>query len=647
MAESKTAGVFERADNNDRNMTSIDEKHSQESQTLHLHHTRADEHRHGTESGKEVIDPHAGVTKVEAFNKMLKESKSGTVLLWVLGISLILTMFAYSLDQGTTYIFNAIAASAYESHAQLGAITTANQVVRSVAKPFLAKIADITSRPTTYVIVLIFYAVGFTVAASTHTLTGYIVGSSFTAFGKSGLDFLGDLIVADLTSMQWRGFFGSLLSLPFIVTVFIDGFISDGFLPDNWRWGLGMFAIMTPILLIPAIVTLYFMEHKAKKLGMVSAGGSKFARTSQLEKQPATSWLKMAGKAVIDVDLMGLLLLSFGFALILLPINLYGQAKGGFDNPSMIAMIVIGFVLIVAFALYEYFIAPTPLASRNIFMNRAFIAALGIECSTQLASSVHSLYFASYILVIQNWSIYVTNLFTNITTLLLCILGPVTGLILAKTHRYKSLTLAGAVLKLIGYAMQLHGDRSTQSTAILVISQIILGFGAFSVVGGRVASQVSVPHEDLSQVIAQLSLWSSLSSSIGGTIGAVVWENEMLPNMRDECPSSTSAATLRKIYGSIKSLRDYPFDSTIRQCGITAYTQTNGTLFIITCCIAILSIVFCFLLPDYYLGTRHNVASDTRPDGDSAHEDIAHRGPQTQSTTLWGRFWGYYRKETN
>ncbi|KAK4495173.1 hypothetical protein PRZ48_013500 [Zasmidium cellare] len=646
MTDSKTAGVFERADGNDRN-NSNDEKHSQESHTSDIQQAPVDEHRHGTESGKEVIAIHAGVSKVEAFNKMLKESASGRALLWTLGISLIITMFAYSLDQGTTYIFNGYAASAYTSHAQLGAVTTASQVVRSVSKPFLAKIADITSRPTTYVLILIFYASGFAVAAGTHNLTGYIVGVSFTAFGKSGLDFLGDLIVADLTSMQWRGFFGSLLSLPFIVTVFIDGVISEGFLPNNWRWGLGMFAIMTPVLLVPAITTLYYMEHKAKKLGMVSAGGSKLARTGQLEKQPATSWLKMAGKAVIDVDLMGLLLLSFGFALVLLPLNLYGQAKGGFSNASMIAMIVVGFVFLILFGLYEYFLAPTPLASRNIFMNRAFIAALGIECSTQLASNVYGTYYASYIIVITDWSLYEANLFTNITTIILCILGPVTGLILAKTHRYKSLTLLGAVLKLIGHAMQLHGDRSTQSTAVLVISQILLGFGAFTVVGGRVASQVSVPHEDLSQAIAQLSLWASLSSSIGGTIGAVVWQSEMLPAMREECPPSTTTETLRKIYGSIKTLRDYPFDSVIRRCGITAYTRTNGTLFIITTCIAILSIVFCFLLPDYYLGERHNVASDTRPDGEDAHDDIAHRGPQTASTTLWGRFWGYYRKETN
>lgn len=196
MAESKMGGVVE-GGHADRSHNFTDEKHSQ----IPSH---VDGHRQGPETGHEVIDQHAGVTKVQAFNKFIGESKSGTLLLWVLGISLILTMFAYSLDQGTTYTFNAYAASAYASHAQIGAVNTASQIVRSISKPFLAKVADITSRPTTYVLVLIFYATGFAVAAGTPSLAGYIVGVSFTAFGKSGLDFLGDLIVADLTNMQWR-----------------------------------------------------------------------------------------------------------------------------------------------------------------------------------------------------------------------------------------------------------------------------------------------------------------------------------------------------------------------------------------------------------------------------------------------------------
>lgn len=307
-------------DDHQQSTISQDDKHSRISSV-----SGATTPIHDVESNREVIDPHSGVTKVEAFNKVLRTSARGKLLLYTLAVSIGLTMFAYSMDQGTTYLFNAIAASAFRRHSSLGAINTAGQLVRSISKPFLGKLADITSRPTTYVVVLIFYAVGFAVAASGQSIAAYTIGTCFTAFGKSGIDLLGDIIVADMTSLQWRGFFVSLLGLPFVVTVFIDGFISDAFLPDNWRWGLGMFAIMVPVLLIPAIITLYAMQHKAKKLNMVSMGGSKFARTGRLDEVDVSShrksYLQLAWQGIIDIDLLGLLLLGFGFALILLTQN--------------------------------------------------------------------------------------------------------------------------------------------------------------------------------------------------------------------------------------------------------------------------------------------------------------------------------------
>ncbi|KAK4609653.1 Siderophore transporter [Fulvia fulva] len=592
------------------------------------------------EDGREVINPHGSVTKVEAFNRVLRTSGKGKLLLYTLAVSIGLTMFAYSMDQGTTYLFNAIAASAFRRHSSLGAINTAGQLVRSISKPFLGKLADITSRPTTYVVVLIFYAVGFAVAASGQSIAAYTIGTCFTAFGKSGIDLLGDIIVADMTSLQWRGFFVSLLGLPFIVTVFIDGFISDAFLPDKWRWGLGMFAIMVPVLLIPPIITLYAMQHKAKKLNMVSMGGSKLARTGQVNNINKKSYLQLAWQGIIDIDLLGLLLLGFGFALILLSLNLYTTAKGGFSNPSIIAMLAIGLILLITFLLFEIYIAPKPCCSRRILINKAFISALGIDIFGLLASGIHSLYFPSYIIVAKDWNLYNTNLFTNTVTLVLVVLGPIAGLILAKTHRFKFLMLLGAILRLIGSGIQLNGPLATTNTAQLVISQILSGCGSFTVVGARVGSQASVPHEDLASIIAQLSLWSSLASSIGFTIAGVVWGDRMLPWMREECPPEVSSAELRKIYGSIKTLRDYPWMSTIRECGVRAYQRTNGVLFIVAVAPAAVALVFCFLMPDYYLGKQHNLVSNTRPDGEAV-EDVhseEDRG-QLRPRSALGRFW--------
>lgn len=72
----------------------------------------------------------AGVSKVEAFNKVLYHSgKSGKLLLITLVNFIGLTMFAYALDQGITCQFNTMAASSLSMHAELGAVNTASQII--------------------------------------------------------------------------------------------------------------------------------------------------------------------------------------------------------------------------------------------------------------------------------------------------------------------------------------------------------------------------------------------------------------------------------------------------------------------------------------------------------------------------------------
>jgi hypothetical protein len=62
--------------------------------------------------------------------------------------------------------------------------------------------------------------------------------------------------------------------------------------------------------------------------------------------------------------------------------------------------------------------------------------------------------------------------------------------------------IVGAVLKIIGYAICITGNRSTQNTAPLAVSQILLGASALTALGSRVGAMASVPHEDMASLIA-------------------------------------------------------------------------------------------------------------------------------------------------
>lgn len=568
------------------------------------------------------VDQPTGVSRVEAFNQVLYQSgRSGKTLLWILAASILLTMFAYALDMGlTTYVFNVMASSTFGKHSQLGTVATASQIIRAISKPFIGKLADMTSRPTTYVIVLFFYVVGFVVGATSSTFAAYVVGMCFTSVGKSGLDLLSDIIVGDLTPLQWRGFFGSFLSVPFIVTSPINGFITEAF-ADNWRWGLGMFAIIMPVLLLPAIITLYKMQSRGEKLGMVTMAASRRVRvgphgSEELETKSLAHWLGLLKQGLVDIDIGGLVILGVAFSLILLPFSLAESSKGGWNNPSMIAMLVVGFVLLGGFVLYEKYVATKPIMSKHIISNKTFLAASVIFTFNQMSSSVRNTYFSSYIYVIKQWTEFQWIIFLSTTTMGLSLLGPIVGLLQAHTHRYKFLMVFGGFAKIISYGLLVMPNATmTQGTGRLVASQLMYCLASFNVVGARVGSQASVPHKDMATVISLLTLWSTLGSAIGSAIASAVWTNEMLDRMHEEMPN-VSDKTINKIYGSIKKLRtSYKLGDPIRQGSIRAYSWVNGHIVITALILSCIPLLATFFMPDYYLGKQQNAVTNTGLDG--------------------------------
>ena len=593
----------------------------------------------------------AGVAQVEAFNRVLHQSgRSGKILLWLLATSIMLTMVVYAFDQGLTFsIFSTLAASTFGQHSKIGTIQTASQIIRAVSKPFIGKLSDITSRPTTYVVVLVFYVVGFIVAASATGFPSYVVGLCFTAVGKSGLDLLSDIIVGDLTPLEWRGFFSSLISVPFLITVPISGFITTG-LEDDWRWGLGMFAIMVPVLLTPAIVTLYVMQNRARKMGMVSMAGSRAERTTDGKAVPRSprEWLSLMYAGLVEVDFIGLIILAFAFALILLPFSLAAEAQGGWSNPSMIAMLVIGFVLLGVFTLFEVYLAPKPLMTGRIIRNRAFLAAVTINVFNQMSSSVRNTYFSSYIYVIKDWSPYVWTIFVGITTMGLSLVSPFVGLLQRYTHRYKTLMMVGASIKILAYGLLVNAGSNTmtQDTARLTAAQLLFCGSALGVVGARVGAQASVPHEDMATLISLISLWSTLGSSFGAAISSAIWTEEMLERMYIELPNEP-AASVRKYYGSIKKVGDLDFNGAVRQGVIRAYSQTNGLIAITALVLAAIPLLATLAMPDFYLGKQQNAITNTGLDGEAV--DVPRREEdevvQTGEKKWYHKMRDVYRKD--
>lgn len=252
--------------------------------------------------------------------------------------------------------------------------------------------------------------------------------------------------------------------------------------------------------------------------------------------------------------------------MLLLPFSLAPGAKGRWNNrecfnergadnaASMIAMLAVGAFLLAAFMVWEWKFARSPMLTKSLLNNRTFLLAVTIDFVYFMGGNLRSLYWSSYVYVVSQWSLANWTRYTNAETVALSVFGLVAGLILRATHRYKGIQLIGLSIRIIGMGVVVYTASRTQvpTVAFAFIPVLIGAGGACSVVGTRVASQASVPHHDLGQVIAQLALWTRIGGAIGTAVASTTWQTNMKKNMAAQ---GVPAGAISALYTSVKTAR--------------------------------------------------------------------------------------------
>ncbi|KAG8906768.1 hypothetical protein FRC01_007900 [Tulasnella sp. 417] len=541
-------------------------------------------------------DAHIGVKKVEAAAKVYRGRTK-----WFLYLGIALASYIYSLDGTTTWTYLSWAQSSFGKHSLIASIQVAQSIIIAVGKPIVAKLADVTSRPVAYSSVLLFYVIGYIVIASANNTNQIAGGIVVYAMGYTGLQVLTSIIVADITSLQYRGLVQGLTSAPFILNAFISAFISESVLGptfSGWRWGYGMFAILIPAALSPLILTLFWAEHAAYKRGY-------------LERERSVPFGEKVKRAIIDIDVLGLLLLSAGVALLLLPLTLANNAKGRWHNPSMIAMIVLGPIFLIAFGIYEWKFSPKPLAPGRFLKNPSVVIASLIGFFDFVSFYLTYTYLYSFVYITQPaWSVRELTYFANTQSVALTVFAIMAGVIMRFTHRYKWLLVFGLTVRLAGVGMMIHSRGARGSAAELVINQVIQGFGGgIASLTCTVGSQASVPHRDVAIVTALVLLVTEIGGVVGNAIAGAIWSNTMPDQLRKHLPF-LSDEQVTTLFGSIITVGTYAEGSPERTGAIAAYDEVMKRMVIAATVIAVIPLGLSFFMPNWYLGDAQNAVTE-------------------------------------
>lgn len=540
-----------------------------------------------------------GVKRMEKLKRVMDETKKGKYIRILFCACIIVVSFVLALDGSTTSNYQPYAASSFGHHSMLSTLSIATSIMSSVSQPIVAKIADVTSRPFTYILILFLYTMGYIICASSSSISAYIVGSVFVTIGSSNIDLINTISLADITPLKYRGFMFGCTTVPYLITVWISGYIVDHFISTSWRWGYGMFAILMPGVLAPCVGLMIYLEHYAQSIYP--------DEEEEKESMTVKRFFALFKRYVIEGDLFGLILMAFGWALLLLPFSLYSSAIGGYSNPSLIAMFVVGGVLLILYAVYELKFAPFPSMPKRVLMNRTFIVAVIIDFFYMAGEMLLLLYLSSYVGVIKDWSYINWTYFNNALTLSICFFGFFVGLLQRYTHRTKFIQVIGLVIQVVAMIIALWGRYDNANNSTLVWVQILLGMGgAGSNIGSQVASQASVPHQDVALVIALLLQWSTIGYAIGGAIGGAIWETKLPTALRTYIPNDVSDDTITELYSDFSVIQEYPKGTDIRDGSILAYNHVIYYLFAIALGFTVISLVASFFQKNYYLGDTQN-----------------------------------------
>ncbi|KAL7410360.1 major facilitator superfamily domain-containing protein [Mrakia frigida] len=519
----------------------------------------------------------AGVLKVEAAQAVWSKKAK-----WFLWFGLALACYAYSLDGSTTWQYLYYATSEVLNNSLSATVSTAGAIIIAVGKPLMAKSADTFGRAETYVVVLFSYVLGYILNASANSIGQIAAGTIFYSLGYTGLQILTQVVLADTTTLRWRGFAGGLVSLPFVINGFVAAEIAQGILP-NWRWGYGMFAVIIPVCLAPVIGSLFWGQHKAKKIAVLEPKG------------PRRSFAVASRDYFNSMDAIGLVLIAASLALILLPLGLAKTASNGWRTPSMIVMIVLGIVLFPVFVIWEWKFAKVPLAPPRFFKSKTIVAACAIGFLDFVSFYLQYTYQYNFVSVVKyNWTYRSLTYFSLTQSMGLTIFAILGGAIMYATRRYKWLMFVGLLIRLLGVGLMIHSRGAKGSDAEIVMCQVLQSIGGgFAAITLQVSAQAGVVHADVATVTALVLLITEIGNSVGSAIAAAVWTNQMPKQLAIHVGNN---ATLNaELYASITTIMAYPIEDPIRVGAISAYEVVMKNLCIGATIVAIFPPIICFI----------------------------------------------------
>ncbi|OAA65336.1 Major facilitator superfamily domain, general substrate transporter [Niveomyces insectorum RCEF 264] len=525
-------------------------------------------------------DAQRGVQEVEAVT--LTWSKPSLIAVFIL---MFLLYFVNAFQASILYNLTPFVTSAFESHSLLTVIGIVSNAMTAAVFIPLAKMLDLWGRAEGFLLMIFFATLGLILMATSNSLSTYCAAQVFYSIGFGGMTYSIDVITADASKLKSRALAYAFTSSPYIITAFAGPTASDDFYYHiNWRWGFGTFAIILPVVAAPLFVVLKLNLRKAKRHGLL------------IRESSGRTLLQNIWHYVVEFDALGVFLFASGLTVFLLPFTLADSAPNGWASGYIIAMIVVGFAVLVLFGLHEWLLAPRPFLNIGLLLNRTVIGACLIDMTYQVSYYCWNSYFTSFLQVVNNLTLaqagYVGSTFDVLSGVLL--LG--VGMLIRRTGYFRFLLFFAVPLYIFGQGLMIYFRKPNGYIGYVVMCQIFISVGgSIFIMCEQIAILAAVDHQHVAAVLALLYVVGNVGGAIGNTISGTIWTNTFEKALEMYLPED-ALADIDDIYNDLDTQLSYVVGSPERLAIQNAYGYAQKRMLIAGTAIMALSFIWMLMI---------------------------------------------------
>ena len=383
----------------------------------------------------------------------------------------------------------------------------------TISVPFWGKLSDLYGRKPMFMIGIIIFLVGSALSGLSQNMTQLIAFRGLQGIGAGSLFPIALAVIGDLFTPaergKYQGLFGAVFGIAFIVGPLVGGFLTENI---GWHW---IFYVNVPI----GLISLYFIWRLLPTV--------KNARATR------------------NFDILGGAIFTVAISFLLVGLTQKGQTDPlthrlyNWTDPTVGGLIAAALVGIALF-LWAETRAKEPIVPLQLFRNRTYAASMVATFFAAFAFFGAIIFLPRWFQIVQGFSPTWSGLAALPLMAGLIISSVGSGLIVARTGRYKWLTVGAIILMGISTLLmtQLRADTSLPIVWLwMFISGLGVGptFAVFTLI-----VQNAVPFNMLGVATSNLTFFRQIGGTVALAIVGTIFSSSLLEEIG---PQLTAAGT--------------------------------------------------------------------------------------------------------